>query len=384
MSTDQDFKWAFEDRTERSDFDNGPGTVLDSSNHSILFSPLNIGGTIFKNRIAVSPMCQYSSNDGFFNEHHLVHLGTFAKGGAALVFTEATAVAPEGRITHWDSGIWKDEHIKMLKKIVSFIHANKALAGIQLAHAGRKASTPPLFFQNKRLKAEEMWTPQGASAVPWNENSLIPHELTKDEIQQLIKAFGEAAIRAEKAGFDVIEIHGAHGYLISSFNSPISNKRTDEYGGDFEGRTRFCLEVVREVKKVWKKTLFVRLSCTDWYEGGWDIEQTVRLAQILKDEGVDLLDCSSGGNTPLQQIKEDPGYQVPFAERVKKSVMDFHVGAVGKITEAHQAEEIIANGKADIVLLARALLADPFWPLHAAKTLGVNVAWPLQYERAKH
>eukprot|EP01087_Luapelamoeba_hula_P024534 TRINITY_DN9376_c0_g1_i1.p1 TRINITY_DN9376_c0_g1~~TRINITY_DN9376_c0_g1_i1.p1 ORF type:complete len:453 (-),score=71.96 TRINITY_DN9376_c0_g1_i1:44-1300(-) len=373
-----------------------------------LFQPLQIAGSTLKNRIIAAPMCQYSSQDGFLNDWHLVHLGSIAKGGAALVIFEASAVQDIGRITPWDVGFWKDEHIAPAKRIVEFIHQHDTLAGIQLAHAGRKATAfpPMLTFERPRVGMSDEqggWDSVGPSGLAFDSDSRKPQELSKEQIAEVIEAFVAATKRAVAAGFDVVEIHGAHGYLISSFNSPIANKRTDEYGGSFEGRTRLCVEIVRAVRAVWptEKALWVRLSCTDWYDGEsdaaseeqWDIEQTIRLARILRQEGVDVLHCSSGGQTPLQKMPVYPGYQVPLAEAVKRAIQEddkalgkdstakpFYVTAVGLITSAKQAEEIIGNGRADIVGLARPLLDDPFLPLHFAKELEVDLHWPPAYE----
>jgi 2,4-dienoyl-CoA reductase-like NADH-dependent reductase (Old Yellow Enzyme family) len=361
---------------------------VENKNLPIIFTPLKIRNYTLKNRIVVSPMCQYSSEDGFMNDWHLVHLGTFAKGGAALVFTEATSVTPEGRISYFDTGLWKDEQIEMMKKIVDFIHLHDSLAGIQLAHAGRKASTTPPFFEreSKRWELNEGgWIPIGPSPIAWNEKDFfIPKEMTKNDIKEIINAFIEAAKRAEKAGFDIIEIHGAHGYLIHSFLSPISNKRMDEYGGSFEGRIKLCLEIVKAIREVWSnKPLFIRLSCSDWIEGGWDIDQTIKLSKILKELGIDIIDCSSGGVSPLQKIIEGPGYQVPFSEKIKKEIEGIKTAAVGKITDPQQAETILSNQQADLIVMAREFLREPFWPLKAANYFNIPVQYCPQYERAK-
>ncbi|MBO9570953.1 MAG: NADPH dehydrogenase NamA [Chitinophagaceae bacterium] len=350
-----------------------------------LFEPLRIKGVELKNRIVVSPMCQYSSEDGFANEWHLVHLGTRAIGGAALVFTEATAIVPEGRISPDDLGIWKDEHIEYLKKITDFVHKHGAVAGIQLAHAGRKASVTSPWLGNKTVSTDDNgWIPEAPSPVPFKEDGQKPHELSVLEISSLVEMFGVAARRALKAGFDVIEIHGAHGYLINEFLSPASNFREDEYGGSFENRIRFLLEIIDEVKKVWPadKPLFVRISASEWSDEGWQIGDSVRLGKILKEKGVDVIDCSSAGNIYKAQVKVGPLYQTPFAEQVKKEA-GIMTGAVGLITTAKECEEIIASGKADLIFLARQLLRDPYFPLHAAKELGAEIKWPVQYERAK-
>jgi 2,4-dienoyl-CoA reductase-like NADH-dependent reductase (Old Yellow Enzyme family) len=350
-----------------------------------LFEPLKIRDVEFRNRIIVSPMCEYSSTDGFANDWHLVHLGTRAVGGAALVFTEAAAVSPEGRISPDDLGIWKDEHIEFLARIVSFIHTQGAVAGIQLAHAGRKASVDTPWRGGKMLRDDERgWLPVAPSAVPFKEGDKIPHELTKEEIKKVVDDFRNAAMRALKCGFKVVEIHAAHGYLINEFYSPVSNLRTDEYGGSFENRIRLLLEIVEAVQTVWPKEypLFVRITSSEWSDNGWKLDDSVRLAVALKQKGVDLIDCSSGGNVYKAKIELGPMYQVPFAERVKKEA-GIMTAAVGLITTPHQCEEILQSGKADMVLLARQLLREPYFPLRAAKELGVDIKWPDQYLRAK-
>jgi 2,4-dienoyl-CoA reductase-like NADH-dependent reductase (Old Yellow Enzyme family) len=351
-----------------------------------LFQPLQIRSIQLKNRIVVSPMCQYSSVDGFANDWHLVHLGSHAVGGASLVIAEATAVSPEGRITPHDLGIYKDEHLPFLKRITAFIQSQNAVAGIQLAHAGRKASHHRPWDGGAALNEEEgAWTTFAPSALPYKQGEPIPHELTGKEIKEVIKAFKQAALRAKEAGFQVIELHAAHGYLLHEFLSPLSNRRKDEYGGSFENRIRFVLEIVTEVRKVWSEDmpLFVRISATDWVDGGWSLDESVALAKILKTQGVDLIDCSSGGNSPGQKISLGPLYQTPFAEKIKKEAA-IMTGAVGLITTTAQAESIIKNGQADLVFMARQLLREPYFPLHAAKELGIDVPWPPQYERAKN
>jgi 2,4-dienoyl-CoA reductase-like NADH-dependent reductase (Old Yellow Enzyme family) len=352
-----------------------------------LFSPLTLRGVTFKNRIAVSPMCQYSSVDGLASDWHLVHLGSRAIGGAALVFTEAAAVLPEGRISPGDLGIWKDVHIERLARVTTFLRAHGAVPGIQLAHAGRKASTAEPWKGGKPLGVMDGgWAPIfSSSAVPFDEGYQTPVALDPEGIRCVTRAFADAARRALQAGFEVIELHGAHGYLLHEFLSPLSNKRTDGYGGSFENRTRFAREIVQSVREVWPDSLplFIRISSTDWTDGGWDVEQSVELARMLAPLGVDLIDCSSGGNVPRVRIPIGPGYQVPFAERVRKDA-GVPTGAVGLITEAHQADEIIRSGRADLVLLAREELRDPYFPLHAAKELGAETAWPVQYVRAKN
>lgn len=351
-----------------------------------LFSPLKIKNIELKNRIAVSPMCEYSSEDGFANDWHLIHLGSRAIGGAGLIITEATAVSPEGRISFADLGIYRDEHIEKLKHITDFIHQNGAVAGVQLAHAGRKASHDKPWNGNKQIPADQIngWQTVAPSAIPFAEGEEAPLELDKAGIEKVKADFKAATNRAIAAGFKVIELHSAHGYLMHQFLSPISNKRTDEYGGSFDNRIRLLLEVVETIKEVWPKEnlLFIRLSTTEWTEGGWNAEDSVALAKILKDRGVDLIDCSSGGNVVGARIPLKPGYQVEFAEKVKKE-SGILTGAVGLITTAYQADEIIQEGEADLIFLAREMLRDPHFPLRAAHELGHEVKWPVQYERAK-
>ena len=350
-----------------------------------LFQPLKIRSIQLKNRIVVSPMCQYSSKDGFANNWHLVHLGSRAVGGAALVFTEAAAVSPEGRITHHDMGIYKDEHIEFLKRITDFIKKQNSVAGIQLAHAGRKASHHRPWEGSAALNEnEEPWITEAPSAIAYKEGEPVPHELTKEEIKKIIEDFRQAAIRANEAGFEIIELHGAHGYLLHEFLSPLSNHRVDEYGGSFENRIRFVVELTDAVRGVWseEKPLFVRISATDWVDGGWTIEESIEFSKILKTKGVDLIDCSSGGNSPGQKIAVGPMYQTPFAEQIKKE-SGILTGAVGLITTIEQAESIITNGQADFIFLARQLLREPYFPLHAAHDLNFDAPWPVQYERAK-
>jgi len=350
-----------------------------------LFDPLKIRDVTFPHRVFVSPMCQYSSKDGYANNWHLVHLGSRAVGGAGLVLTEATAVLPEGRISPQDLGIWTDQHTEMLSRIVSFIHAQGSIAGMQLAHAGRKASTPPPWEDPRVVpESEGGWVNVAApSALAFAESYPMPQALTTDGIQEVIAAFAAAAQRACQAGFRVLEVHAAHGYLIHEFLSPSSNRREDEYGGSFENRTRLCREVVAAVRSVWPQQLplFVRISATDWTEGGWDINESVKLAAQLKQIGADLIDCSSGGNVRHAKIPLGPGYQVTFADRIRREA-DIMTGAVGLITSPVQAEEIIRTGQADAVIMARELLRDPYWLLRAAKELKQAVAWPVQYLRA--
>ena len=332
----------------------------------------------------MSPMCQYTSTDGFSNEWHMVHLGSRAIGGTGLIFTEATAVSPEGRISPGDLGLWKDEHIGGLSRIVDFIHVHGAISGIQLAHAGRKASCAVPWEGGKQINEKQGgWQTVGPDNIPFLEGEKVPDSLNKDGIRKVVSDFAAAAKRAKIAGFKVIEIHSAHGYLLHEFFSPLSNQRTDEYGGSFENRTRILLEVISAVKTVWpaENPLFVRISATDWKEGGWNIEESVKLAYLLINAGVDLIDCSSGGNIHDAKMKLGPGYQVPFSEEIRKT--GILTGAVGLITSARQAEEILQEEKADLVFFARELLRNPYFPLIAAQEEGVDVQWPVQYSRAK-
>ncbi|MCU0407440.1 MAG: NADH:flavin oxidoreductase/NADH oxidase [Bacteroidales bacterium] len=329
---------------------------------SILFSPLKIKGLTLKNRVAMAPMCQYSSTDGFPSGWHMVHYGTRAAGGAGLVIQEATAVLPEGRITPGDMGIWSDEHIVALKPIVDFIHSQGAVAGIQLAHAGRKASCDLPWKGGKQLDpGKGGWQTVAPSSLPFTEGDRIPDELGTAEILKVAEAFREAAIRAKKAGYKVIEIHSAHGYLLQEFLSPLSNKRSDKYGGSFENRTRLLVEVTGAIRSVWpsENPLFVRISSTEWTEGGWSPDDSVRLAGVLRDKDVDLVDCSSGGNIATAVIPFSPGYQVPFAGAVRKT--GIMTGAVGLITSSFQAEAILQEEKADLILLGRELLRNPYF-----------------------
>jgi len=351
---------------------------------SQLFSSIKIKDITLKNRIVISPMCQYSSIDGFANDWHLVHLGSRASGGAGLIIQEATAVAPEGRISPEDLGIWKDEHIEKLKSITAFIKSQNAVPGIQLAHAGRKASVTSPWKGNKKLDASQGgWQTVAPSAIGFHDDE-TPVALDKNAIQQLISDFKAATRRAVEAGYEVLEIHAAHGYLNHQFLSPLSNTRTDEYGGSFENRIRFTIEVLEAVQTEWPANLplFVRISATDWAEGGWNIEESIALSKILKEKGVDLIDVSSGGAVSHQKIPLEPGYQVPFAEKIKKET-GILTGAVGLITEANHAEEILTSGKADLVLFARESLRNPNLALDFAKALATDVPWPPQYERAK-
>ena len=352
---------------------------------SFLFSPLTIKSITLRNRIVVSPMCQYSSVDGFANDWHLVHLGSRAVGGAALIIQEATAVVPDGRITYGDMGIWKDEHIEKLTSITRFIKENGAVAGIQLAHAGRKASCEKPWIADRQItEGENYWQTVSASAIPFREGDMIPHALTIEEIKQLVTEFKNATVRSLAAGFQVLEIHAAHGYLINQFLSPFTNKRTDEYGGSFENRVRFLMEIVAAVQQSWpaELPLFVRISATDWADGGWTLEDSIVLATLLKNNNVDLVDASTGGTLQGIKIPLVPGYQVPFAEAIKKQ-SGILTGAVGLINEAGQAETILQEQQADLIFIARGFLQDPYFALHAAKKLDVNIEWPVQYARAK-
>ncbi len=353
-----------------------------------LFTPIVLRDLTLPNRIFVSPMCQYSSEDGFATDWHLVHLGSRAVGGAALVMMEATAVVPEGRITPVDNGIWKDEHVAKLKQITDFAHTQGARMGVQLAHAGRKASMSRPWDGPEHVVAaadggwpEEVVAP---SAVAFNEKYPLPKALDKAGIARVVEGFRAATLRAEAAGFDVVEIHAAHGYLIHEFYSPLTNRRTDEYGGSFENRVRLLLEVTEVVRAAWPKgkPLFVRISATDWTEGGWGVDESVALAKLLKARGVDLLDCSTGGNVAAA-IPVGPGYQTEFSATIRREA-GMVTGAVGMITGAEQADHIIRTGQADVVSLAREMLRDPYWPLHAAEGLGQKITWPPQYLRAAH
>jgi 2,4-dienoyl-CoA reductase-like NADH-dependent reductase (Old Yellow Enzyme family) len=350
-----------------------------------LFDPLSIRDLTFANRVFVSPMCEYSSTDGYANDWHFVHLGSRAVGGAGLVLTEATAIVPEGRISPQDLGIWSDDHIAPLARIVRFIREQGSVAGMQLAHAGRKASTyRPWEGLGTVPENAGGWTNVVApSAVAFADHYPKPQALTSDGIQEIVAAFAEAARRACEAGFRVIEIHAAHGYLIHEFLSPLSNRRQDAYGGPFENRTRLLREIAAAVRSSWpeRAPLFVRISATDWVDGGWDIQQSVELARALKEIGVDLIDCSSGGNVAHAQIPVGPGYQTRFAEQIRRET-GIMTGAVGMIVSPAQAEHIVATGQADAVIIAREFLRDPYWPLRAARELGQSISWPVQYLRA--
>jgi 2,4-dienoyl-CoA reductase-like NADH-dependent reductase (Old Yellow Enzyme family) len=351
---------------------------------SLLLSPYTLRGVTARNRIWVAPMCQYSAVDGMPGDWHLVHLGARAVGGAGVVFTEATAVSPEGRISPQDTGIWNDEQARAWARIVTFLQAQGALAGVQLAHAGRKGSSRRPWEGRGAVAPEDGgWVPVGPTAEGYP-GLAEPMALDEAGIAKVRQDFVSSTRRALTAGFDVVELHAAHGYLLHEFLSPLSNTRTDAYGGDLAGRMRLVLEVVEDVRAVWPddKPLVLRISASDWVEGGWTVEESVALAKEAAARGVDLVDCSSGGNSPDQSITLGPGYQVPFAAQVRRDA-GVPTGAVGLLTDPHQAEQILAEGSADVVLLARELLRDPHWPLHAATVLGDEVAWPVQYDRAR-
>jgi 2,4-dienoyl-CoA reductase-like NADH-dependent reductase (Old Yellow Enzyme family) len=348
-----------------------------------LFSKLKLRGVEFRNRIWVSPMCQYSSADGMPNDWHLVHLGSRATGGAGLVIMEATAVSPEGRISPSDAGIWSDAHAEAYKRITTFIKSQGAIPGIQIAHAGRKASTAEPWNGGKLVdEGYGGWETLAPSAIAFADDYPMPREMTKEDIEKATEDFAQAAERAVNAGFEVIEIHAAHGYLFHEFLSPLSNKRADEYGGTLENRMRFPLEVLRRVREAVSENLpvFVRISATDWIENGWDLEQSIEFCRRLKELGIDLVDVSTGGNVPDANIPIAPGYQVPFAAEIRKQV-GIATAAVGMITEPVQAEEILRKGDADAVLIAREFLRDPYFPFRAARELGGEVDVPKQYGR---
>jgi 2,4-dienoyl-CoA reductase-like NADH-dependent reductase (Old Yellow Enzyme family) len=350
-----------------------------------LFTPFRLRNMAFRNRIFVSPMCQYSSDDGLPTDWHLVHLGSRAVGGAALVMVEATAVSPEGRISPRDSGIWSDKHADGFKRITAFVKAQGAVPGIQLAHAGRKASTDLPWRGGRPLRKEEGgWQPLAPSPIPFDSLSPLPREMDTHDIGEVTAQFVAAAKRSVSAGFEVLELHMAHGYLCHEFLSPLSNKREDEWGGTLERRERFPLKVAMAVREVWPegRPLFVRISCTDWVEGGWDLSQSIDFCRRLKESGVDFIDCSSGGMVQDAVIPAGPGFQTPFAAAIRREV-GIPTGAVGFITDPVQAEQIVATGQADAVLMAREMLRSPYWPLHAAKALSVDIPWPDQYGRAK-
>ncbi len=349
---------------------------------SRLFSPLTLRDVTFRNRVWVSPMCEYSAAGGVPDDWHLVHLGSRAVGGAGLVLTEAAAISPEARISPQDAGIWDDAQVRAWQRITTFVRQQGAVVGIQLAHAGRKASTHrPWDAETGTVPAAEGgWPTVAPSPIAFGRYA-EPAELEAAGIANVRADFVAAAQRSQQAGFQVIELHAAHGYLLHQFLSPLSNSRSDSYGGSFDNRVRLLLEVVADVRAVWAGPLLVRISATDWTDGGWTLEESVRLAPLLAESGVDLVDVSSGGLHHTQQIAVEAGYQVPFAAAVRQS--GIATGAVGLITEPKQAEEVLAEEQADVVLLARELLRDPYWPLRAAHELGDDVAWPAQYERAR-
>ncbi len=350
-----------------------------------LFSPLMLRGLRFRNRIFVSPMCQYSSTDSVANDWHLVHLGGRAVGGAALVIAEATAVVPAGRITPGDLGIWNSAQAAGFRRITGFIAQHGAIPGIQLAHAGRRGSIAEPWNGGGPLAPDSRgWTTLAPSPIPFAPGYPIPKEMTRADIEATVSQYGDAATRSLDAGFQVVELHMAHGSLLHQFLSPLSNNRTDDFGGTLENRVRLPLMLAREIRAIWPAAwpVFVRISFTDWVDGGWDGEQSVFLAKRLKEIGIDFIDCSSGGLAYNAKVKAEPGFQVPFAETIRREAQ-IATGAVGLITEPRQAEEIISGGRADAVLLGRQMLRDPYWPLHAAKALGVDIQWPPQYERAK-
>ncbi|HEY7288310.1 MAG TPA: NADH:flavin oxidoreductase/NADH oxidase [Vicinamibacterales bacterium] len=349
-----------------------------------LFDSLSLRSLTLANRVVVSPMCQYSSVDGFANDWHEIHLASRAVGGAAVVFTEATAVTPEGRISPHDLGVWDDRHIPALSRVTKLIRSRGSIPAMQLAHAGRKASTTRPWEGSRGIaETDGGWVPVGPTDEPFSPTYCRPRALDANAIGHVVQSFVRAAERALEAGFDIVEIHAAHGYLVHEFLSPVVNTRTDAYGGSFENRIRFCLEIVDAIRGVWPERLplFVRISTTDWVDGGWDVELSVALARRLREHGVDLIDCSSGGLVPHATVPLAPGYQVPFAARVRRDAA-IPTGAVGLITDPKQAQAIVADGQADCVLLARELLRDPYWPMRAARELGQPMAWPAQYLRA--
>ena len=352
---------------------------------SRLFSTFKLRDIEFKNRIFVSPMCQYSSQDGLPNDWHQVHIGSRAVGGAALVMVEATAVSPEGRISPFDNGIWNDEQAKRFQPIARFIRSQNCIPAIQLAHAGRKASTDVPWRGGKPLGSDAGgWQPMAPSPIAFDAGYPHPREMTPQDIRDVVEQFVSAARRSLNAGFQVLELHVAHGYLLHEFLSPLSNRRTDSYGGPLENRLRLPLQVAGAVRSVWPNQLplFVRISCTDWAENGWNLKESIEFCRQLKKAGVDLIDSSSGALVPDAEIPAGPGFQVPFAAAIKQAA-DIATGAVGLITSAQQAEQTVATGQADVVLLGREMLRDPYWPLHAAKALDAEIHWPVQYERAR-
>jgi 2,4-dienoyl-CoA reductase-like NADH-dependent reductase (Old Yellow Enzyme family) len=352
---------------------------------SKLFEPLKIRDVQFRNRVFVSPMCQYSSNEGLPTDWHLVHLGSRAVGGAGAIIIEASGVSPIGRISPWDSGLWSTHQAHTFRRMTGFMKEHGAVPGVQLAHAGRKASTRQPWMGGGPVPiGEGGWQPIAPSAIAFDEKSPVPLEMTEEDIDSVVDQFVASTRLSVEAGFELVELHMAHGYLLHEFLSPLSNHRKDEFGGSMENRMRLPLRVAAAVRHAWPERLplFVRISATDWAEGGWDLPQSIELSKALKKIGVDLMDCSSGALVPNVKIPLGPGYQVPFAEAIRREA-GIATGAVGMITEAHQAEKIIAEGQADVVLLARELLRDPYWPMHAAKVLGAEIEWPKQYGRAR-
>jgi 2,4-dienoyl-CoA reductase-like NADH-dependent reductase (Old Yellow Enzyme family) len=352
---------------------------------SKLFSPLTLRAVEIRNRIFVSPMCQYSAVEGVANDWHRVHLASRAVGGAGLVLVEATAVTPAGRITPADLGIWNAVQAEALSGLAALIGSQGAVPGIQLAHAGRKACTTPPWLGGRPIReGADCWETVAPSAIPFGPDYSTPHELSRPEIDLLVQQFGDAARTAWQAGFKAVEIHMAHGYLLHEFLSPLSNHRLDGLGGDLEGRLQVPLRVVQAVRKQWPEDLplFVRISATDWIDGGWDLPQSIVLAQRLRQLGVDLVDCSSGGLVPTAKVPAAPGYQIPFAATIRREA-GMATGAVGLIQDALQAEQTLVCEEADAIFIGRALLRDPYWPLHAAETLRADIPWPVQYQRAK-
>lgn len=352
---------------------------------SLLFSPLKIRELELKNRIVVSPMCQYSAVDGVPNYWHLVHLGSRAVGGAGVVFCEATAVSAEGRISTGDLGIWDEAQIEAFSRITHFIKSQNSIPGIQIAHAGRKASTQIPWEGDAAIEDQKgSWIPVAPSPIAFSDQYPVPEEMTIEDLALVLEQYKQAARNSLLAGFQIAELHFAHGYLLSEFLSPLANRRSDDYGGSLENRMRFPLMVADAVREIWPPEwpVFVRITGTDWVEGAWTLEDSIALAKELKELGIDLIDCSSGGNSPDAKIKSGPGYQVFIAEGVRKGA-EIATAAVGLITQAEKAEQILQSGQADLIFIARELLRDPYWPLHAAKTLGDDIAWPKQYARAK-
>lgn len=352
---------------------------------ALLFEEYKLEHFNLRNRLVVAPMCQYSSVNGYATDWHLVHLGQYALGGAGAIIQEATSVSPEGRISYGDAGIWEDGQIAKYQQITKFIKEHGSVPGIQLAHAGRKASTEKPWLGRGQIRSDQPngWQTIAPSAIPFNEGEEAPVEMTLEDIKRVQKDFVQAAKRSVKAGYQIIEIHAAHGYLIHQFLSPLVNKRTDLYGGSFENRVRFLLEIVAKLREeLTNQSLWVRISASDWAEDGWDLEQSVALSKLLKEGGVEVMDVSSGGAVRHQKIETGPGYQVPFATQIKKEV-GIHTGTVGMITEAKQAETILQEGKADLIFVARKILRDPYFPLNAARELGAEIQWPNQYLRGK-